>query len=106
MDVTPETVSHLKPRNGNRWARTRQDFVVDDETHLSKKLEGCRQMRETILLGGPQNEDVVQIEDQPNSPRVEEGLQRLCHQREDKWSEAEAEREDQVLVEKTSPTKA
>ena len=91
MDITPETRSHLKPRNRNRWARTRQEFVVDDETNLSKKLESRRQMRKTLLLGGPQNEDVVQIEDRPNSPRVEEGLQLLCHQREDERSEAEAE---------------
>ena len=57
--------------------------MVDDETNLSKKGERSRQMRKTFLLGEPQKEDVVQIEDRPNSPRVEEGLQRLRHQRED-----------------------
>ena len=36
--VTPETMSHSKPRNRNRWAGTRQDFVVDDETHLEVRI--------------------------------------------------------------------
>ena len=68
-----------------------QLIVVDDETHSGEKAERRRQMRETLFPGGTQNEDIVQVEDRSNSPRVEEGLQRLRHQRENERGQAKAE---------------
>ena len=105
INVRPETVSQSKPRNRNCCAGTSHDFVVDDKTHSGEKAERCRQMRETLFPGGTQNEDILQVEDRSNSLRVEEGLQRLRHHRENEQSQAEAERKNHVLV-KALPTKA
>lgn len=80
--------------------------VVDDETHSGEKAEHCHQMRETLFPGGTQNEDIVQVEDGPNSPPVEEGLQGLRHHRENERSQAKAKWKNHVLVEEASPIEA
>ena len=69
-----------------------------------EKVEHHRQMHETLLPGGIQNEDIVQVEDRPNSPHVEEGLRRLRHHPENERSQAKAEWKNHVLVEEASPT--
>ena len=63
-------------------------------------------MREALFPGGTQKDNIVKVEDQTNSPHVEEGSQRLCHQREDERGQAKAKWENHVLVEEASPTKA
>ena len=62
-------------------------------------------MRHALLPRRP-DEDVVEVEDASNPPRVEKRLERLGHQRENEGSDAKAEGENEIFVEETSPTEA
>lgn len=73
--------------------------MVDDKAHSREESKGRRQMRAALLPVGPQDEDVIQVEDEMNTPRVEKGLQQM-------QMHAKAEWKNHVLIKKASPTEA
>ena len=98
-DVKPEIISQLKPRNQNCCAGIRHDFLW-----VTMKPTGER--RPSAVVRWEKNSS---LEDPrmriSNSLCVEEGLQRLCHQRENERGQAKAKWKNHVLVE-ASPTEA
>ena len=51
---------------------------MDDEPRFDQKVKGFPGLLETDSVGGPQDQDVVQVKNGPDSLGTQDGLEKSC----------------------------
>ena len=80
--------------------------VIDDEADALKEEKRFLHVRRALLSRSPDNQDVVEVKNRSNSPKMKKAFEELRYLGEDEGSETEAERKDPKLPNPSAPAEA